>query len=200
MVDENAQIVDGDTILAICAADMKARGSLRGERIVGTVMSNFGFLKAMEERGIEVIKAPVGDRYVIKEMLDADAVLGGEQSGHLIFLEHNTTGDGLVSALQVLRIMIETDSRLSDLAAIVQRYPQALVNVAVVQKPPLEDVEGLHAALDRAKQQLGDSGRVLLRYSGTEPICRVMVEAPKQKMANELAEDLAQAISVEIGG
>ncbi len=158
MVDENAQIVDGDTMLAICASDMQKQGVLRHNKVVATVMSNFGFLKAMEQFGIEVIKAPVGDRYVIQEMLKHEANLGGEQSGHMIFLDHNTTGDGLVCALQVLRIMIETDSKLSDLAAIFKRYPQACVNVKVKTKPPLDALKTVQEAKSQVEKMLGRFG------------------------------------------
>lgn len=199
MVDENAQIVDGDAILAICARDMFKRGTLRNNCVVSTIMANFGFIKAMTDNGIKVIQAPVGDRYVIQEMLKSEANLGGEQSGHMIFLDHNTTGDGLVSALQVLRIMIETDSKLSDLATIVKRYPQALVNVRVKQKPPLEELSAMHQAVENAEKLLGDAGRVVVRYSGTENICRVMVEGPKQKQVTELANTIADVIKKEIG-
>jgi phosphoglucosamine mutase len=199
MVDENAQIVDGDTILAICARDMKKQGLLRNNKVVATLMSNFGFIKAMEELGIEVIKCQVGDRYVIQSMLEHEANLGGEQSGHLIFLDHNTTGDGLVSALQVLRIMIETDSKLSDLATIVKRYPQACVNVKVASKPPLDTLSNVKSAVEHVEKALAESGRILVRYSGTEAICRVMVEGPKQKQVHQLANSVAQAIQQEIG-
>lgn len=199
LVDENAQIVDGDTMLAICANDMKQRGVLRNNRVVGTVMSNFGFLRCMEERGIEVVQTAVGDRYVIQGMQKHEANLGGEQSGHIIFLDHNTTGDGLVAALQVLRIMIETDSRLSDLAQIVDRYPQAMVNVQVRDKPKLESIEGFESTRRAIEEELGDAGRVLVRYSGTEDICRVMVEGAKKKRVTELAEELATVIRDQIG-
>lgn len=199
MIDENAQIVDGDTILAICARDMKKRGMLRNNRVISTVMCNFGFIKCMQELGIEVIQSQVGDRYVIQDMLKHDANLGGEQSGHLIFLDHNTTGDGLVSALQVMRIMIETDSKLSDLAAIFKRYPQSCINVKIASKPPLDTLTRTHDAVRQAEKALGDMGRVLLRYSGTEPICRVMVEGPKQKMVYEMAKTIANAVQAEIG-
>lgn len=199
LVDEYAQILDGDTILAICARDMKKKGILRNNKVVSTVMSNFGFIKAMEADGIEVIRSQVGDRYVIQDMLKQEANLGGEQSGHLIFLDHNTTGDGLVSALQVLRIMIETDSKLSDLAAIVKRYPQACVNVKVSSKPPLESLKAVLEAIAQVEKSLGDSGRVLVRYSGTENICRVMVEGPKQKQVHQMAVIIANAVQMEIG-
>ncbi len=199
MVDENAQIVDGDTILAICARDLKKQGLLRHNKVVSTIMSNFGFVKAMQEAGIEVIRAQVGDRYVIQDMIKHDANLGGEQSGHMIFLDHNTTGDGLVSALQVLRIMIETDSKLSDLASFVKRYPQATVNVKVTSKPPLESLSHVKKVLVDIENTLADSGRVLVRYSGTENICRVMVEGPKQKQVQQMANTIAQAVKEEIG-
>lgn len=198
MIDENAQIVDGDTLLAICAKDMKEHGTLRNNRVVGTVMSNFGFLKAMQDLDIEVIRSQVGDRYVIQDMLKSESNLGGEQSGHLIFLDHNTSGDGLVSALQVLRIMIETGSRLSDLASLVKRYPQACVNVKVSSKPPLESLKQVNESIRKAEQLLSDAGRVLVRYSGTENVCRVMVEGPKQKQVQELAESIAKTIQNEI--
>jgi phosphoglucosamine mutase len=199
MVDENAQIIDGDTILAICAKDMQRRGILKGNKVVSTIMSNFGFVKAMEELGIEVIKSQVGDRYVIQDMLEHDANLGGEQSGHLIFLDHNTTGDGLVCALQVMRIMIETDSKLSDLAALVKKYPQVCVNVKVSSKPTFEALPGVNQKVAEVEEILGDSGRVLLRYSGTENICRVMVEGPKLQQVQQLANQIADEVRKQIG-
>lgn len=199
MIDENAQIVDGDTILAICARDMQQKGLLTNNKIVSTVMANLGFLKAMEEIGIEVIKSQVGDRYVIQDMLKHGSNLGGEQSGHLIFLDHNTTGDALISALQVLRIMIETDSKLSDLATVYKRYPQVCLNVYVNSKPKLETLKETNAAIDKAQKDLGSSGRVLVRYSGTEEICRVMVEGTNLKQVHNIAKTIASAIEVEIG-
>lgn len=199
MVDENAQIVDGDTILGICARDMKRKGILRNNVVVSTIMANLGLIKAMEEIGVEVVKSAVGDRYVIQEMLKYDANLGGEQSGHTIFLDHNTTGDGIVSALQVLRIMIESDSKLSDLAAYIKRYPQALINVKVKHKPPIESLTATQKAVKDAEHILADSGFVLIRYSGTEPILRVTVQGYKKKMVNELAQNIAQVVQQEIG-
>lgn len=194
MVDENAQIVDGDTILAICALDMLKQGLLRHQRLVATVMSNYGFLKTMNEAGIEVLRAKVGDRYVIQMMREHDCNLGGEQSGHLVFLDHNTTGDGLVSALQVLRIMIESDSKLSDLAALVGRYPQVLENICVREKLPIEQIEGLCQAMATVEEKLAGKGRILVRYSGTENLLRVMVEAPKLKQANMYAQQIVCVI------
>jgi len=199
MTDENAQIVDGDTILAICARDMKRKGVLKGNKVVSTIMSNLGFIKAMEELDIEVIRAQVGDRYVIQDMLEHHANLGGEQSGHLIFLDHNTTGDGLVCALQVMRIMIETDSKLSDLASLVKKYPQVCVNVKVATKPPFETMPNVLTMVAEVEKNLENSGRVLLRYSGTENICRVMVEGPKFKQVHQMANLIAEEIKKQIG-
>lgn len=199
MVDENAQIVDGDAILAICAKDMQQKGQLHKSRVVTTVMSNLGYVDALQQLGIEVIKSQVGDRYVIQEMLKADAILGGEPSGHVIFSEHNTTGDGLVSALQVLRIMIETGSKLSELAASFKRYPQVCVNVRVGSKPPFEKIDGLKGAIEEIETALGESGRVLVRYSGTENICRVMVEGPKRSVVQQYAQQLASIVRKQIG-
>lgn len=198
MVDENAQIVDGDTILAICAADMKRRGCLKNNQIVATVMSNLGFVKAMEGMDIKVHQAQVGDRYVIQDMLQYNANLGGEQSGHLIFLDYNTTGDGLVAALQVLRIMNETGSRLSDLCNIFHKYPQSCVNLKVPSKPPLETLKATQEAIEDVRNKLGTFGRVLVRYSGTEKICRIMVEGPKQKLVDQYANDISHVVENEI--
>lgn len=199
MVDENAQIVDGDVMLAICAKDMFQKGLLRNNKLVATVLSNFGFINAMEQLGIEVIKSQVGDRYVIQEMLKHDACLGGEPSGHMIFLDHNTTGDGLVCALQVLRIMIETGSKLSELACCFTRYPQMSVNVRISSKPALESIDGLHEAIQEVEKALHGTGRVLVRYSGTENICRVMVEGPKRSTIQQHVTQLANIIKKRIG-
>lgn len=199
MSDENGNIVDGDVMLAICAQDMKQKGILRNNCVVATVMSNLGFLKAMEEQGIQVIRSQVGDRYVIQDMLKHDCNLGGEQSGHVIFLDHNTTGDGLVCALQVLRIMIERNMKLSELASIVKHYPQVCVNVKVKSKVPFESIKGLNGAIKNVETSLGQSGRLLIRYSGTENICRIMVEAASQKEADRTANSLAELVNQEIG-
>lgn len=199
MVDENAQIVDGDAILAICAKDMHQKGLLKNNRIVATIMSNFGFVAGMEALGIEVIKSLVGDRYVIQEMLQADCNLGGEPSGHIIFLDHNTTGDGLVSALQVLRIMIETGSKLSELAQLFKRYPQICINIKISSKPAFDTINGLQKAIDEVEEHLGESGRVLVRYSGTENICRVMIEGPKRAVIQQFAMSIANVIRKQIG-
>ncbi len=194
MIDENAQIVDGDAILAICAKDMFRKGMLQSPRVVMTQMSNLGYVSALKEMGIEVMTSKVGDRHVLEEMIKSDSNLGGEPSGHIIFLEHNTTGDGLVSALQVLRIMMETGCKLSELASAFKRYPQILVNVPVRSKKPLESISGLKGAVDEIESSLGMSGRTLLRYSGTEPILRIMIEGPKRSLIEQYAQQLAEIV------
>ncbi len=198
MVDEHAQVIDGDTLLAICALDMKKRGVLHRDALVATQMSNLGFLEAMGKIGIQVCQVPVGDRHVIQKMRDEGYRLGGEPSGHLIFFEHNTTSDGIVTALQVLRIMIESSSRLSELATVMKRFPQVVKNVPVGDKPPLESLPGFSAMRAKAQNRLGKSGRILVRYSGTENVCRVMVEAPQFQLAEQLAQKLAQLIETGV--
>lgn len=199
MVDEKGTVVDGDMILALCAKNMKENKTLKKNKIVSTVMANYGFLKVMADLGIEVILSDVGDRNVIQKMIQEEAILGGEQSGHIIFSEYNTTGDGLVSALQVLRIMSETGCRLSELTAFVKLYPQSLVNVKVREKPPLEKLHQVQRSILEAEKHLSGDGRVLVRYSGTEPICRVMVEAKDQALVDTLVSLIADAVRKEIG-
>lgn len=199
LVDENGAIVDGDAILAICAKDMKEHSLLRNNLVVSTVMCNLGVIQSLRENGIEVILAQVGDRYVIQEMLKNDAILGGEQSGHTIFLEQNTTGDGLVCALQVLRIMRSKKCKLSVLASQIKHYPQFRVDVKVISRPPLESLENVQQAIGVVKSALGDAGRVLVRYSGTEDICRIMVEGPKLQAVQRFARQIAKTIQNQIG-
>lgn len=199
MVDEKGQIVDGDAILTICAKDMKQRGVLTNNRVVNTVMSNLGYIKALEAVGIEVIPSQVGDRYVIQKMLEHNAILGAEPSGHIIFLEHNTTGDGLVAALQVLRIMRSTGKKLSELTSDFQRYPQVSINLPVLAKPPLESIDGLAVLIKDIEHQMTDSGRVLVRYSGTEKILRIMVEGSDLWSVERFADEIAVFIKNKIG-
>lgn len=200
MVDEKGHIIDGDTILAICAHELKRRDQLKNDRVVATIMTNFGVIKYLESLGIEVFLSKVGDRYVIQDMLANKAFLGGEQSGHMIFLDYNTTGDGIVSALQILRIMIESESTLSDLAASVKKFPQTLINVQVKKKIPLEQLKGVQRAIQEVESELQDNGRVVVRYSGTENVCRVMVEGPKKHQVDLLAQTIVQAVEKELGG
>jgi phosphoglucosamine mutase len=199
MVDEKGHIIDGDTILAICAHELKRRDLLKNDRVVATVMTNFGVVKYLESLGIEVFLSKVGDRYVIQDMLTHKAFLGGEQSGHMIFLDHNTTGDGIVSALQILRIMIESESTLSDLATCVKKFPQTLINVPIKKKIPLDQLKNVQRAIQEVEAELGDQGRVLVRYSGTENVCRVMVEGPKKHQVDQLASGIVDVVEKEIG-
>jgi len=199
LIDDLGAVVDGDAILAICANDMLKQGELRNNKIVGTVMSNYGFIKFMEKIGAEVIVSEVGDKHVIKDMLYHDANLGGEQSGHIVFLDHNTTGDGLVTAMQVLRIMSETGSKLSELRKIYKPYPQVLLNVAVKERIPLKELKGVTKKIEYVSKKLGDSGRVLVRYSGTESLCRVMVEGESGSDIASFATAIADEIKNVIG-
>ena len=199
VVDETGAELSGDQIMAICAVHYKKKGLLKNNEIVGTVMSNFGFLSAMKEIGIDVAITPVGDRYVLERMIKDDAVLGGEASGHMIFHNHHSTGDGIIAALQLLAIMRETGKPLSELAKVMSVFPQKLINFDVAAKPPLEEIAELQKAVKKAEAELGDKGRVLIRYSGTQPMCRVMVEGPTDEMTNRLAEQLTAVVRKCIG-
>lgn len=198
-VDETGREVDGDVIMAICAEHLAERGRLRNNTVVGTVMSNMGFEVAMRERGIAVVKTKVGDRYVLEQMRTMEAVLGGEQSGHVIFLEHNTTGDGLVTALQLAAVMKQRDLPLSELRKVMHRYPQVLQNVHVADKALLATSAVLAAAVEAAEEELGDDGRVLVRASGTEPLVRVMVEAADETQARDIVARLVEIVAAELG-
>jgi phosphoglucosamine mutase len=191
LIDENGSIVDGDQILAICARDMQERGVLKGSGVVATVMSNIGLERSLAEVDLNLIRCKVGDRYVVEGMREGGFNLGGEQSGHTIFLDENTTGDGTMSALRVLAIMKKKGRRLSELASVMTRYPQAIRNVRVARKPALESVPKLRDAVKQAEADLRGTGRVLFRYSGTEPKARVMVEGEDAARIERLADDLA---------
>ncbi len=198
-VDESGREVDGDEIIAICAEHLAGAGKLEGNTVVGTVMSNMGFEVAMRQRGINVIKTKVGDRYVLEQMQSSGAVLGGEQSGHIIFMEHNTTGDGLVTALQLAAVMKERDLPLSELRQVMRRYPQVLHNVHVADKAMLASSKALAHAIDEAEAELGDTGRVLVRASGTEPLVRVMAEAADESVAADVVARLSEVVKAELG-
>jgi phosphoglucosamine mutase len=185
--------------MAICAKAYKEAGQLANNRVVATVMSNVGFLAAMKELGIEVELAGVGDRLVLERMKQTDAVVGGEDSGHMIFLDCHTTGDGIVSALKLTGILRQSGSALSQLSGIMTPFPQRLINVDVKTKPPISEVEAVAAAVAAAESELGDKGRVLIRYSGTQPMCRVMVEGPTEEQTNAIAERLADVVRESIG-
>jgi len=193
-VDAGGEVVDGDQILAVLALDHKARGELVRNTVVATVMSNLGFRLAMAEAGITVVETAVGDRYVLEAMLAGQFVLGGEQSGHVIMLDHATTGDGMLTALHLLAAMARRDAALADLARVMTRYPQVLVNVAGVDKARAATSPELAAAVAAAEAELGTSGRVLVRPSGTEPAVRVMVEATDHEHARRIAENLAATV------
>jgi phosphoglucosamine mutase len=192
--DEKGNAIDGDHLMAICALDMKARKQLRRNTVVATVMSNMGFEIAMQEAGIKVIRTQVGDRYILEHMLNKGYNLGGEQSGHLIFLDHTTTGDGILSALQVLAVMKKKGRPLSELAAVMATLPQVLVNVTVEKRMDLDSVPVIRKAIADAEKKLAGKGRVLVRFSGTQALCRVMIEGPSQKEITTMAGELAEVI------
>jgi phosphoglucosamine mutase len=198
-VDERGDVVDGDQVMAICAADMHRRGVLRGDTVVVTVMTNLGFRLAMRAAGVQVVETPVGDRYVLEALRRGGYSLGGEQSGHVIFHDRATTGDGLLTGLALLDVVARSHRPLSELAAAsMTRLPQVLVNVPVAERVP--DVADLLAGeIVAAEFELGDSGRVLVRPSGTEPLVRVMVEAPTREVAQRTADELADRVVERFG-
>jgi phosphoglucosamine mutase len=193
-VDHTGAIVDGDQILAVCALALREAGALRGNAVVTTVMANLGFRTAMRGAGIEVVETPVGDRYVLESLRRNGLALGGEQSGHLVFLDHATTGDGLLTALLLLGRVAATGRTLADLAAAMTRLPQVLVNVRVTDPAAVSRAADVQAAVAATERSLAGGGRVLLRPSGTEPVVRVMVEAATQAAAQEAAAGLAAVV------
>ncbi|MBQ9405273.1 MAG: phosphoglucosamine mutase [Desulfovibrio sp.] len=198
MVDEHGAILDGDQLMAMCAQALMARGELPGNVLVATVMSNMALELFMAEHGGTLLRTKVGDRYVMEAMRREGAMLGGEQSGHLIFHRFSTTGDGLLAALQVLRIMREKEKPLSELAGLLTPFPQTLINVRVERRLPLEERPAIVEAVEKIEAALGGRGRVLLRYSGTESLCRVMVEGENPVKVKSWAEELAQVVEREL--
>ena len=198
-VDAQGNVIDGDAIMTILARRFKERGALKSNTIVGTVMSNLGFMHAMKDAGITVVTTPVGDRYVLENMIANDYSLGGEQSGHVIMRDLANTGDGILTALQFLQEVVRTGKTLQELAATMVRFPQVLINVKDVAKDKLPQSAAIAAAVKSAEQRLGDSGRVLLRASGTEALVRVMVEAASDSLAQEVAQQLADVVKIELG-
>lgn len=192
-------VIDGDFLLAICAKDLKERGLLDNNLVVSTVMANLGFQLAMKREGIDVITTKVGDRYVLEAMREHGAVLGGEQSGHIIFGKRNTTGDGLVSALELLGVIAASGKTATELMSVMEKFPQALVNVRVTDRTLYDGNEAIAAAEAAAEAELGDEGRLLVRPSGTEPLIRVMVEAHTQQQADEIANRVADVVIGQIG-
>ena len=194
IIDEKGNLVDGDQILLLCAREMKKEGRLKGGGVVATVMSNLALEKALAEEGLTLVRTKVGDRFVVEEMRRRGFNLGGEQSGHIIFLDHATTGDGILAALQVLAVMKRKERPLSELARL-EKYPQVLVNVSVSRKVPPEEIKGLNELVARIEKELSPEGRVLIRPSGTEPKYRVMVEGKDETKIKALAEEIAEHIT-----
>jgi phosphoglucosamine mutase len=198
-IDGAGKVVDGDAIMTILAIGFKNRGGLTSNTIVGTVMSNLGFMHAMKDAGISVISTAVGDRYVLEKMIEGDFSLGGEQSGHLIMREFANTGDGILTALQLAQEVVRSGKSLAELASQMQRFPQVLINVSDVKKDKLDESAAIAKAVATAESTLGENGRVLLRASGTEPLVRVMVEASSDNLAQDIATSLAAVVKAELG-
>jgi phosphoglucosamine mutase len=197
--DEKGEILDGDHLMAICGAHLLKHDRLKQKTVVATVMSNMGLEVALRNAGANLIRTAVGDRYVVEQMCQGCFNLGGEQSGHLVFLDYNTTGDGILSALQVAAVMLRENRPLSELKRIMQRYPQKMINVRIKQRKPIDEVPEIAALIRHHEQRLGDEGRILIRPSGTEPVIRVMVEGVDQTLIDQVAEELADVIRKHLG-
>lgn len=193
-VDEKGQLVDGDQIMVIAALALKAQGLLAGNKVVVTVMSNLGLRKAMETAGIEVLETKVGDRYVLEKMQETGAILGGEQSGHIIFLRQNNTGDGLITGLNLLQVMVDSQKPLSVLAGQMERFPQVTVNVTVTDKEKVLKAQTVVEEIARVRERLEGRGRIVVRPSGTEPLIRLMAEGPDEKELTDLLDELAHTV------
>src|SRR5215510_7763536 len=193
-VDETGNVVDGDAVMLMCAKQMKREGRLKGNSIIATVMSNIGLEIALRNAGIDIVRCPVGDKYVMEEMIRRNLALGGEQSGHVIFSEYLFTGDGLATSLNVLRTMAATGRTLSDLASELTTYPQVLVNVRVDRKVDLNTVPDVASVISTVESRLAGNGRLLIRYSGTEPLLRIMIEGKDQREIAAWAEEIADAV------
>ncbi len=198
-VDEQGTILSGDQLIAIFAKELHEQNTLSNQTVVTTIMSNMGLGKALADMQVRHIKSAVGDRYVMQEMVAAEAVLGGEDSGHIIFLNTHTTGDGMVAALQLVGILAARQTKMSDLAKVMTIFPQTLLNVDVKTKPPITELPGLADAIKMVEEKLGQQGRVLIRYSGTQSMCRVMVEAATKEDADTYCQQLSDIIRKEIG-
>jgi phosphoglucosamine mutase len=197
--DEKGRVLDGDHVMALAAMDLDEQGRLNHRVLVATVMSNLGLEVTLRRHGVSMIRTVVGDRYVVEEMRRGGYNLGGEQSGHIVFLDHNTTGDGMITALQVLSLMRRKERPLSELATVMECYPQVLRNVQVRAKVALEEMPGLRKQIEAAEKQLGTTGRLLVRYSGTEPLLRVMVEGEDESVIRTIALELEETIKKQIG-
>lgn len=195
----NGQVVDGDAVLYLAGTYLKRAGRLNAGMVVATVMSNLGLEKALESHGIQMLRTPVGDKYVLEEMVKRGAVLGGEQSGHVIFLQHATTGDGLLTAIRVMEIVRDSGSSLEALVAEIKNFPQKLVNIRVKVKRPLSELETVQTEINAAEREFAGSGRVVVRFSGTEPLARVMIEAKTSEEVDKWTTRIADAIRAELG-
>jgi phosphoglucosamine mutase len=198
-VDERGEVVDGDAIMGMCALDRHRRGMLGAGTVVATVMTNAGLERTLTAAGIRLERVRVGDRYVLERMREIGATLGGEQSGHIVFLDHTTTGDGLVTSVEVMNVMMRSGKRLSELRAAVPRFPQVLRNVRVSTRHGVMDMPEIARAIAHAEAQLAAGGRILVRPSGTEPLIRVMVEAERQDQADAVAGEVADLIARHFG-
>ncbi len=198
-VDGKGRVVDGDKVMAMCALEMKGNGVLNNDTLVTTIMSNAGLEVAMKEAGIKVVRTPVGDRYVLEEMLRLNCNLGGEQSGHLIFSDYNTTGDGLITALQVLTIMKKTGKSLSELSSCMETFPQKLVNIKVREKKAIESIPEISKLICDYEKRLEGRGRIVVRYSGTEPLLRIMVECDKEDSINIIIGEISETVNRLLG-
>ncbi|BBH24046.1 phosphoglucosamine mutase [Paenibacillus baekrokdamisoli] len=199
-IDENGEELDGDFLLCICGDAMKRAGTLKSDTIVTTVMSNIGFFKAVQKLGLKTAQTAVGDRYVMEEMRRGGFNLGGEQSGHVIFLDYNTTGDGILTGLQLLNTLVASGQKLSELKSLMRKYPQTLVNVRVQDKSTFKDNLAIAAAIAEVEQELGDNGRVLVRASGTESLIRVMAEGPEKEEVAAYVSRIVEIVKAELGG
>jgi phosphoglucosamine mutase len=198
-VDEKGQVISGDRTLAICARSLKRKGLLKNNLVVSTVMSNLGLRLALKELGINHLMSQVGDRYVLEQMNANGAVIGGEDSGHMIFLDHHTTGDGMLTAIRLIQTMRDENKPLSELSQVMAVFPQVLLNVDVRNKPAIESLPEIMAAIRSVEDRLGERGRVLVRYSGTQPLCRVMVEGPEKDETRRYCRQIADTVKATLG-
>jgi len=198
-VDEKGQEISGDQVLLICARNLKEKEELKNDLLVSTVMSNLGLKLACKKHGIKHHASKVGDRYVLEDMVRLGAIMGGEDAGHMIFLEHHTTGDGIVTAMQLIAAMVEMGKPLSELSKIMEIYPQKLINVDIKSKPDISSLPKVMEVIKQVESELGDNGRVLVRYSGTQNMCRVMIEGPTQEVTEKYCQQIADVIKDAIG-
>jgi phosphoglucosamine mutase len=198
-VDEKGNEISGDQVLIICARKLKENGKLKNDLLVSTVMSNLGLKVACKKYGIQHHATKVGDRYVLEDMVRLGGVIGGEEAGHMIFLDHHTTGDGIISAIQLIAAMVETGKPLSELSKMMEIFPQKLINVDVKSKPDISTLPKVTEVIKQVESELGDNGRVLVRYSGTQNMCRVMVEGPTHAVTEKYCQQIAEVIKKTIG-